>query len=74
MKQRWLKHVLLLSVASLSLWGLEVSSPLVSQPQQSAQAQSTTRKAIKVNPSWLLQGDNAGLIMGIEKGFLHLKG
>ncbi|MFM7547223.1 MAG: ABC transporter substrate-binding protein [Synechococcales cyanobacterium] len=74
MKQRWLKHVLLLSVASLSLWGLEVSSPLVSQPQQSAQAQSTTRKAIKVNPSWLLQGDNAGLIMGIEKGFFASEG
>ncbi len=37
-------------------------------------ADTTQKRAIKVNPSWLLQGDNAPLTIAIDKGYFSTEG
>lgn len=37
-------------------------------------ADTTQKRAIKVNPSWLLQGDNAPLTIAIDKGYFSAEG
>lgn len=37
-------------------------------------ADNTQKRTIKVNPSWLLQGDNAPLTMAIDKGYFPAEG
>jgi NitT/TauT family transport system substrate-binding protein len=71
----WTKSIIFLSLASSLLW---VGNPLLPEnaklENQSAIAQPKELKKIKVNPSWLLQGDNAGLIVAIQKGYFTAEG
>jgi NitT/TauT family transport system substrate-binding protein len=49
------------------------STPSAS-PSMSASSETQAKRSIKVNPSWLLQGDNAPLTMAIQKGYFSGKG
>ncbi len=49
------------------------STPATS-PSTGSGADTQAKRSIKVNPSWLLQGDNAPLTMAIQKGYFSGKG
>jgi len=70
----WIKTIVSLSLVTATfLTGTAVIPNILGQ-QQTAIAQGKELKKIKVNPSWLLQGDNAGLIVAIQKGYFTAEG
>lgn len=65
--------------SSLLVLGACKSQPTATSPSpQATGAAATTdgkeKRSIKVNPSWLLQGDNAPLTMAIQKGYFANEG
>lgn len=79
MNRVWLLR--LSSVALLS--SLTVLSACQSKPPEASSnqgaaettsAQTQGKRAVKVNPSWLLQGDNAPLTIAVQKGYFAEQG
>jgi NitT/TauT family transport system substrate-binding protein len=71
----WFKSIVFLSLASSLLWAGNIITPSNGKVQDlGAIAQGKELKKIKVNPSWLLQGDNAGIIVAIQKGYFAAEG
>lgn len=50
------------------------TSPAPGGTTTTTAADTSQQRTIKVNPSWLLQGDNAPLTIGIEKGYFPAEG
>ena len=86
MKRIWLTCFVYLSLISTPVLlsscqsqPTSTSSSPESQASPAAQTNSTAtqtqeKRAIKVNPSWLLQGDNAPITVAIQKGYFAEKG
>lgn len=78
MKKIWFAGLLSISLFSATaLAGCQSpsSTPTASGGETTTTATSPTEKrAIKVNPSWLLQGDNAPITIAKEKGYFSEQG
>ncbi len=78
MKRIWFMSLLATSFISVPV----LFSGCQSQPTTTPSVSSSTspageaqaKRSIKVNPSWLLQGDNAPLTMAVQKGYFSGKG
>ncbi|MDX2100812.1 MAG: ABC transporter substrate-binding protein [Leptolyngbyaceae cyanobacterium bins.59] len=80
MKRNWLANLTALAlVSSVALSACQSSQPPAATNSSTtasptAASDTKTKRAIKVNPSWLLQGDNAPLTIAIEKGYFAAEG
>ena len=81
MNNTWLRRSLsLVPIAALLILSSCQSQPNATTTPASGGATATTaadtsqKRTIKVNPSWLLQGDNAPLTMAIDKGYFPAEG
>lgn len=80
MKRTWLKCFIYITLIStpvlLSGCQSQPASTLSSlgSDASTTATQTKEKRAIKVNPSWLLQGDNAPLTVAIQKGYFAEKG
>lgn len=80
MKRTWLMSLLVTSFCSvpvllpLLLSGCQSQPTATSSPSASSVLDAQAKRSIKVNPSWLLQGDNAPLTLAIQKGYFASKG
>ena len=77
MKRTWLMYLLATSCISIPVF-MSGCQPQASSPSATSSSGPATntqaKKSIKVNPSWLLQGDNAPLTLAIQKGYFGSKG
>ena len=72
-----LKRVMfpVLMVSVLALASCQSQAPVAGTPgTTTSSADTKAKRSIKVNPSWLLQGDNAPLTLGVEKGYFAAEG
>jgi NitT/TauT family transport system substrate-binding protein len=80
MKRTWVTCLVSLSLLSAVLSGCQsqpsatVPSPAGETASTDTAASPTEKRAIKVNPSWLLQGDNAPITIAKEKGYFDEAG
>ncbi|MBF2046928.1 MAG: ABC transporter substrate-binding protein [Elainella sp. C42_A2020_010] len=79
MKKTWLVCLISLSLLSPSLLSGCQSQPSATAPSPAGDNAATNtapteKRAIKVNPSWLLQGDNAPITIAKEKGYFGEEG
>lgn len=77
MNKIWLTGLLSISLLSATALGGCQSQPTTSSApagETTTAASSTEKRAIKVNPSWLLQGDNAPITLAREKGYFAEQG
>lgn len=79
MKRPWLSCVISISLVSALVGGCQTqSSTTASSPaggtSETASSPAVAKRSIKVNPSWLLQGDNAPLTIANEKGYFAENG
>lgn len=80
MRTNWVRSFLCLTlVVTAIVINSCKSQPTAGDASSSTQATTTSadtkgKRAIKVNPSWLLQGDNAPITMAIQKGYFAEKG
>ncbi|MGI0493076.1 ABC transporter substrate-binding protein [Alkalinema pantanalense CENA528] len=72
-----MKRLLLpmLLVGAMVFTGCQAQAPNSSAPGTSTATSNTQgKRSIKVNPSWLLQGDNAPITLAIERGYFAEEG
>lgn len=77
MKRTWLIPLLAMSCISIPVFisGCQPQPPAPTATNGSSPAANTqAKKSIKVNPSWLLQGDNAPLTLAVQNGYFGNKG
>lgn len=79
MNKLWLTCLLSISLLSASALGGCQSQPpattsSTAETTTTTASSPTEKRAIKVNPSWLLQGDNAPITLAKEKGYFAEQG
>ena len=76
MKNTWLVRTLSLALIATPIFlsSCQSQPPTVSTSPGATVADGKPKRSIKVNPSWLLQGDNAPLTIAIDKGYFPNEG
>ena len=80
MKKSWIEYLLSVALLSTPILSSCQSQPTATAPSPGAVSTATTasdtkgKRRIKVNPSWLLQGDNAPLTMAMQNGYFATEG